>query len=163
MDLNIATVLVQLFNFSIFVFVIARFLYKPLVAVLNERKAQIEKNIEEAEQAKAEAKALRDEYDAKMREARKEAQEVIKNATVSAEAMKEEIIGDARKEAQRQKDRALEEISLERERAEKELRGQVASLSVAVAEKILKETIDSDSQSKLMAEFVRKVESGHGA
>ncbi len=163
MDLNIATVIIQLFNFSIFVIVITKFLYRPLVAMLNERRAQIEKNMEEAEQAKADAKGLKEDYEARMREARKEAQDVIKNAVTSGEAMKEEIINDARKEAQRQKDRATAEITLERERIEKELQSQVATLSVAVAERILKETIDSESQKKLMAEFVRKVESGYGA
>jgi F-type H+-transporting ATPase subunit b len=163
MDLNFATVAIQFINFLIFAVIIGKFLYKPILAMLDERRMQIEKNMEEAAQAKTDAQGLKEEYEAKLHEAGKEAQSIVKNAVSSAESMKEEIIGDARKEAQRQMDKAKEEMHMERQKAEKEIRGQVATLSVALAEKVLKETIDSDSQKKLMNEFIRKVEAGHGA
>jgi len=161
MDPNPATIVIQIINFLIFAAIIAKFIYRPVVSVLDNRKAGVEKEREEAESLKASAQGLKDEYEQKLRDARKEAQELINEATRSAEAVKNEIVGEAKRNAQREKERAAEEIQSEREKAQKEMRSSITDLSVAIAGKVLKETLDQSSQKRIMEEFIRKVESGN--
>jgi F-type H+-transporting ATPase subunit b len=161
MDPNPATIVIQIINFLIFAAIIARFIYRPVVSVLDNRKAGVEKEREEAESLKASAQGLKDEYEQKLRDARKEAQELINEATRSAEAVKNEIVGEAKRNAQREKERAAEEIQSEREKAQKDMRSSITDLSVAIADKVLKETLDQASQKRIMEEFIRKVESGN--
>ncbi len=161
MDPNPVTILIQIINFLIFAGIIAKFIYRPVLSVLDNRKAGLEREREEAENLKASAMSLKDDYEQKLREARKMAQDLINEATRSAEAVKNEIVSEARNEAQREKERAAEEIRSEREKAQKEMRSSIADLSVALADKVLKETIDQTSQKRIMEEFIRKVESGN--
>jgi len=161
MDPNPATIVIQIINFLIFAAIIAKFIYRPVVSVLDNRKAGVEKEREEAESLKASAQGLKDEYEQKLRDARKEAQELINEATRSAEAVKNEIVGEAKRNAQREKERAAEEIQSEREKAQKDMRSSITDLSVAIADKVLKETLDQASQKRIMEEFIRKVESGN--
>ncbi|MHC9543869.1 MAG: F0F1 ATP synthase subunit B [Vulcanimicrobiota bacterium] len=161
MDPNAATIVIQIINFLIFAAIITKFIYRPVLLVLDNRKAGIEKEREEAENLKASAMSLKDEYEQKLREARRAAQDLINEATRSAEVVKNDIVSEARREAQREKERAAEEMRSEQEKAQKEMRSSIADLSVALADKVLKETIDQTSQKRIMEEFIRKVESGN--
>jgi F-type H+-transporting ATPase subunit b len=161
MDLSIATVVIQMVNFLIFAAVIGRFFYRPIMRILEERNAKIVKEQEEAEQFKAAAHKLKDDYETKLRDAQREAQEIIKNATSSAETVRNEIIDEARKDAQKEKEKALFELRLEREKVESEMKAVVTDLSIAVAGKVLKETLNEASRGEIMTEFIRKVESGN--
>jgi F-type H+-transporting ATPase subunit b len=161
MDLSIATVVVQMVNFFIFAAVIGRFFYRPIMRILEERKAKIAREQEEAERLRAAAEKARDDYEKKLRDAQREAQEIIRNAASSGELVKNEIIDQAHKDAQKEKEKALSEIQLERERAQQEMKMVVADLSIAIAQKVLKETIDDASRGQIIKEFIRKVESGN--
>lgn len=161
MDLSFATIIIQIINFFIFFFIISKFLYGPVIKMLDERKAMVEREFDDAESIKAGAMSLKEEYEAKIRDAKKEAQDILKDAMSKAEISKNEIINEARKSAERERERAQEEIALEKEKTLKELNVYVADLAVSVAGKVLKSTLDDESQNRLMKEFVRKVESGN--
>lgn len=154
-----ATIIVQIFNFVLLLFIISKLFLRPVKKILDQREGQIKQDIEEAETLKTKAAALREEYENKLRDANTEAQEIYRNAVASGETVKNEVINEAKAEARRERERAEEEIRISVEKAEKQLRSHVADLAVAVADKVLKETLDRKSHDKLLAEFVRKVES----
>jgi F-type H+-transporting ATPase subunit b len=159
MELSPATIIIQIFNFILFLFIISKLFLRPVKKILDQREGQIKQDIEEAEALKTKAAALREEYENKLRDAHIEAQEIYNNAVASGETVKNEVISEAKAEARREQERAEEEIKSSIERAEKGLRSHVADLAVTIADKVLRETLDSKSHDKLLAEFVRKVES----
>lgn len=159
MDLSLGTILIQIVNFIIFIVIVAKLFLRPIKKVLDQREAQIKKDINDAEALKASATNLMEEYERKIGIAKAEAQDIVKNAIASGEMMKNDIINEAKAEARRERERAEEELRISREKAEKALRAQIADLAVSVASKVLKETLDQESQERLIKEFVRKVES----
>lgn len=156
MEIN-ATILFQILNFAIFFFVISRFFIKPVKAILEKRQAQIKQEFDDVESLKAQALDLKEDYESKLRNAKSEAQEIVSNAVSYGEMTKNNIINEARDEAMREKERAAEEIRLQQDKAQKELRVQTAELAISIAGKVLKETVDSETQGKTIEEFVRKV------
>ena len=75
-----ATLIAQILNFLVLVFVLAKFVYKPVLGIMEERKNKIASDLETAEMAKKDAEAVKAEYAAKLADARQEAQAIIENA-----------------------------------------------------------------------------------
>lgn len=74
-----ATLIAQILNFLFLVFVLAKFAYKPLLNIMEERKNKIAADLEAADAAKAEAEAVKSEYAAKLADARQEAQAIVED------------------------------------------------------------------------------------
>lgn len=87
----------QIVNFLILLFILNKLLYKPMLQMLDDRKKSIEDAINSAETAKAEAEALRKEYETRLAEAKKEAQDIIAKATKLGEEMKKKLLPMPRK------------------------------------------------------------------
>lgn len=130
MSIEPSTLIFALINFFILLFCLKKFLYKPLFNMLDERAATIAKNVDDAEQARDEANALKAEYEASLKEAQTKAQEIIQNANKLGEETRAEIVAKAREEAARASEKAREEINREKEQALKDLRAEVADLAV---------------------------------
>jgi len=100
---------------------------------------------------------LRKEYEARLAEARQEAQDVIVKATKLGEEMKNDIVANAQAEATKAIQRAQEEIGREKDQAIAALRDEVATLAVMAAGKVLDKSISVEDHKKLVNEFVSEV------
>jgi F-type H+-transporting ATPase subunit b len=156
-DIN-GTLLAQIFNFLILVVILAKFAYKPLMKGLADRQTKIINNIETAERDRAEAEALKREYQQQLAAARTEAQAIVEKARILAEESKEEILAEARAEHARLLKAAQAEIARERDLAVAELKGEVVTLSLAAATKIIGHNLDASTNSKLVNEFIEKLD-----
>jgi F-type H+-transporting ATPase subunit b len=156
-DIN-GTLLAQIFNFLLLVIVLAKFAYKPLMKGMADRQAQIVSNIETAEKERAEAEALKREYHEQLMAARTEAQAIVEKARKLAEESKEEILAEARAEHARLLKAAQDEIARERDLAVAELKGEVVTLSLAAATKIIGNNLDASANAKLVNEFIDKLD-----
>ncbi len=117
-----ATLLAQIVDFIILLVFLRLVAYKPLVKVLSDRSDHITNNIAAAEQERQEAEQLKAGYEAEMRRAREQTQEIIQKATKAGEDQALGIIENAKNEAGRLKDAALAEIEREKQKAVAELR-----------------------------------------
>lgn len=153
----------QVINFLILLYLLNRFLFKPVLARLDERSAKISKGLEDAETAARDRELARAEREAAVSEARKEAANMIANANKIATDTRNEILTDARAEAEKVMVRAREEINAEKERAMAELRAQVADLALAAAGKLVQSQMDGPTQRRLVEEFLVEVPAGDGA
>mgnify|MGYP003498727405 FL=1 len=90
-----ATLIAQILNFLFLVFILAKFVYKPLLNVMEARKNKIASDLEAADTAKVEAEAVKAEYAAKLADARQEAQAIIENARKNAQAAHDKIMAEA--------------------------------------------------------------------
>ena len=123
-----------------------------------KRNENIVKVSEENQKLSEEVQSMKKEYDTLVSEAKRELAKANEQAKVVAEKRSAEILADANARAKSIVDKAKEEIEHEKQRAETEIRGQVAEISVAVAEKILAKEIDAKSNSELIESSIRKWE-----
>lgn len=152
-----ATLIAQILNFLFLVFVLAKFAYKPLLNIMEERKAKIASDLEAADQAKAEAEAVKSEYAAKLAEARQEAQAIIENARKTAQAAHDKITADTKAEQELVIAAAKETIASEKKKSMDEIRAQVISLSMIAAGKIVEQKLGSEEDKKMAGEIVDSI------
>ncbi|HET9417202.1 MAG TPA: F0F1 ATP synthase subunit B [Candidatus Limnocylindria bacterium] len=158
-DINLVGLVFQVINFLLLLYLLNRFLFKPLLARMDERSAKIEKGLEDAESAARDRELARAEREAAVSEARKEAAEMLARANKIAEDTRNEILGDARTEAEKVTQRAREEINAEKEKAMAELRSQVADLALEAAAKLVRSDMNATTQRRLVEEFLAEVPS----
>lgn len=148
-----ATLIAQALNFLILLFILAKFAYKPLLKVMEERKEKIASDLQAADQAKADAEAVKAEYAAKLAEAKAEAQEIIDNARKTAAAAHDKIMADTKAEQEQVIAAAKESIALEQKKSMEQIRSQVIDLSMAVAGKIVEQKLGSEEDKALAAKI----------
>ena len=158
-DLSLGTILAQMLNFFILVWLLARFAYKPLLAMMAERKERIAKDLEAAEKARAEAEEFKADYAAQISNARVEAQQIVEKAIQEAENTTREQLATAREQIEQEKNRARQDIAIERDRAMNSLRNEVVSLSVAMAGKVVAKDMNSETNTKLIEDAIRQLDS----
>ena len=158
-DLTLGTILAQMLNFFILVWILARFAYKPLVSMMQERKERIAKDLADAQVARNEAEQFKADYAAQIATARQEAQQIVEKAVQQAEATTREQLAAAREQIEREKERARQDIVNERDRAMNNLRNEVISLSVAMATKVVAKDMDSETNTKLIEDAIAKLDS----
>ena len=144
-------------NFVVLLAILNKLLYKPVVNMLEERKATIKNSMEHAEVAKTEADKLRTEYAALLKDAKQEAQKIIADASKAGEDMREQIVTSAKGEAQKAIQKAQEEIAREKDQAIAALRGEIATLAVLAASKVVDKSISVADHEKMVKEFVAEV------
>jgi F-type H+-transporting ATPase subunit b len=158
LGINLGYIVSQIVNFTLLAVLLYFVAYKPILRMLDERSARIQKGLQDAEDASRRAAEMEQEYEQRMAEARRDGQEIIAQATQMSEKARQEILEQAREEARAQIDRAREEISRERDQAMADLREQVAELSLMISEKVLAETLDEGQQRRLIARFLEETE-----
>ena len=152
-----ATLIAQILNFLFLVFVLAKFAYKPLLNIMEERKNKIAADLEAADAAKAEAEAVKSEYAAKLADARQEAQAIVEAARKSAQAAHDKIMAETKAEQDQVVAAAKEAIELEKQKALADVRAQVISLSMMAASKIVEQKMGSEEDKKMAGEIVDSI------
>ena len=153
------TLVAQIVNFLILVLVLAKFAYKPLLKAMADRQARIAGDLAAAEKERLAAEQLRGEYQLQMQEARQQAQAIIDKAAKTAEQMKQEILEEARAEHARMLKNAQLEIARQTDAAMAGIRGEVVAMTVAAAAKIIEKEMNTETNEKLVTEFIEKLDS----
>lgn len=144
-------------SFLLLVWILSKFVWGPLMKMMEERRSNIESMISQAENERQQAEQIKREYQEEMRKARQEAQEVIAKATKVSEARAAEILAASHVESEKIKKSALADIERERDRAIADVKAEVAELSVLVAEKIIRQKLDMKGQGDLIEQFIQEV------
>ncbi|MDQ3046652.1 MAG: F0F1 ATP synthase subunit B [Bacteroidota bacterium] len=146
----------MLVSFSIILFLLKKFAWKPILGMIKEREEFIENALSSAERAKEEMKALQSSNEKILAEAKSERDSMLKEAREIREQMIAEAKGLAAKEGERLLKAARENIQNEKMAAVTELKNQVAVLSIEIAEKILKTELSSDEKQKTLVSTLLK-------
>ena len=149
MNINL-TLIGQSLTFVVFVWFCWKFIWPLLIDAMQERQKAIAEGLESAERAGKDLELAQERAADQLREAKDEAREIIEQARARATQMVEEAKGDAVEEGERMKLAAQADIEQDINRAREGLRGDVASLAVAGAEKILGESIDAQRHAELL-------------
>jgi F-type H+-transporting ATPase subunit b len=160
LGLNLGYLLVQIICFFILFVVVRAWIVKPLRGMLEKRRDKLEQGLEDARVA-AEARANAEKDAAGIiAEAQAKAAHLVSEATERADAAMLEVRAEADKEIAKEREVVLTEVEEERNRMLGDLRGQVAALAIAAAQKLVGEMLDEKRQHLLIAEFFSGVKSG---
>ncbi|MEX0933325.1 MAG: hypothetical protein WDZ74_01085 [Candidatus Paceibacterota bacterium] len=151
--------LAQLFNFILLLIVLERFVYRPVIKVVDERKAQIEEN--NTREARLELKLA--EIDSIQKnllvEARKEADKIRAESLERSEEARSHILAEAEKTAEAMIELERNRFASEIERLEESIQSQVAALLMSSIEKSLGNVLDEGAQKKLLARSIEEFKS----
>jgi F-type H+-transporting ATPase subunit b len=160
LGINLGFLIVQIIAFIILFLTLNAWVYKPMVNMMETRKQKIAQGLEDARIA-AEARANAEKEAAKIiADAQAEAGKVVREATERATVAGKDVKAAAEAEAVKAREAAMAEAELERNRILGDLRGQVASLAIAAANKLVGEALDEKKQRALLDEFFSGVKSG---
>jgi F-type H+-transporting ATPase subunit b len=143
-------------SFLIVVFLMRKFAWGPILTMLKERESSIEEALNAAKKAKEEVASMKAENERILAEARNERDKILKEARDTKDA----IVNEARTKAQVEGDRminiARETINNEKMAAITELKNQVATLSIEIAEKVIRQQLSSDEKQKALVQDLLK-------
>ena len=138
----------MLLSFLIVFFLLKKFAWKTILNMLHEREDSIEQALKSADKAKADIEKMQADNERILSEARVEREKIFREA----QNVKEKIIGEAREQANMEKDKIMNDarlsIETEKNRAIKEIHDIVAELSIQIAEKLLREELSSGQKQK---------------
>lgn len=151
------TFLAQICNLMIQLFIFKKLLLEPVRKVIAHRKAKADSQIEEARQLRAEAEAMKAEYEANMRSARAEANQIVAAAQKTAAARSEEMLNEARTQAAALKQKAEADIAQERRKAVNEVKDEIGGMAIEIASKVVEREIREADHKALIDEFIQNV------
>ncbi len=160
LGINLGLLIVQIIAFIIVFLTLQAWVYQPMLNMMETRKKKIAQGLEDARVA-AEARAdAQKEADKIRAEAQTEAAKIVREATERAALAGQDVKAAAEAEAAKAREAAIAEAEVERNRVLGDLRGQVASLAIAAANKLVGEALDEKKQRALLDEFFSGVKSG---
>lgn len=152
------SLIIQVINFALLLIVLGKFLYRPLLAKMDERTQAIRKSLEEAQTARAEAQRERQEHAARVQAAYAEAQSIRAAALKEAQDEQRRLVEAARAEATRLVDSAKAELAQDVRRARQELRREVGDLAIAVAERLIKKSLRDEDHRRIVEDTITRLE-----
>jgi F-type H+-transporting ATPase subunit b len=160
LGLNLGYILVQIFNFLALFVVLRAWVYIPLMKMLEKRRATIAQGLDDARVAEEARSNAEIEASKITLEAQTKATHIVNEATERADKVVVDIKAEAEQEINKERAATLTEVEAERDRMLGDLRGQVAALAIAAAQKLIGEALDEKRQHALLAEFFSGVKEG---
>ncbi len=150
------TVIVQVLTFIVLLALLKKFAWGPLKDVMDKRERDINRDIDDAEQAKLNAQKLEEENKQKLKETQEEVQKILEDAKVQARQQQEQIIHEANVRANGMIETAQSETNSQKERAIADINNQVSELSVLIASKVLRKEISEQDQKALVDKYLKE-------
>lgn len=149
-------VLLAIAIFVMFAF-LSYLLFNPARDLLKKREERVKDNIDSAEKSKADAQALRAEYENKLREINKEADEILSAARKKALESEAKIVENAKEEAASIIARAQKQAELEMKKAQDDVKKEIITVASMIAGKVVSEKIDLDIQDSLIEDTLKEI------
>ncbi len=151
------TFIIQIINLFIQVYLIKKFLFKPINEILEKRKNLADKVIREAKEAQDQADSLKSQYEDSLTSAHAEAAKIVADAQKEAQNKAETLVKEAEQQAQAIKAKASADIEQEKKKAVNEAKDEIGSLAMEIAGKVVEKEINEADHKKLIDDFITKV------
>jgi len=153
-DINTGLSAWTLIVFTILIFVLGRYAWKPILEAVEAREQGIQSSLDEAAKRNEEAAGLLEQHREQLSDARRQANELIAEGKAAGETVRKDIEEKARAEAQAIVDRALAEIERERDAALESLRKETVDLALSAAARLMQESLDQDKDRVLVERYL---------
>lgn len=154
LNINFFTALFTLCNFIALFLVLKKFLFKPVMKLIQDRQAEIDTMYAEADEAKNAANAMQQEYAEKLTAAGETSERIVKEAVERGRLREEEIIRQANAEAGAIMEKANAAIAQEKKKAVNDAKNEISDMAMSIAEKIVGRELTGVDQNKLVDEFI---------
>ena len=146
--------ILTLVAFGITFFVLKRYAFGPIQTAIDARREKIRQSIEEADRAREEARKLLYEHRALIGQARREAEEILADARRMGESQRERVREETEAYRQRRLEETRKQIEAETQRALEQIRAEVAELTIVAAGKVTGKVLDRDDHRRLIDEAI---------
>ena len=154
---NPVTLIAQICNLFIQLFLAKKFFLDKVKAILDQRREAADKEITDAQAARAEAEQIKKTYEQNMMEARAKADDLLMNAQRSANSRSEEIIGQAQQAAAQIKQKAAADIEMEKKKALNDAKNEISGLALAIAGKVVARELNAADQEQMIDRFINEL------
>jgi len=149
-------------NFALLVFILGKFAWKPILKALDEREHRMKAERQAAEEARTSAEQIRDELEAQLKHIAGKELAALQHAAKISESERDLILEAAREHAQKIIAKAKEELEAEKKKLVRELRSEVANLSLIAAERLINKEINRETHKGVVEQLFRDIESKGG-
>lgn len=143
-------------NLLILAALMKKFLYQPVLGIIEKRQNMIDEQMAQAQSCREEARQMKEKYEASLSEIKNEKEQMIKDAKVQAGLEYKKIVEDAGKEAVQMLEDAKKISQAEKKRTVKEAEGEIARLAAEAAAKIVGEVSGKENDARIYEDFLRK-------
>lgn len=157
MEIDVKDLIFVMVNFLILVAILYKFMWGPVINMIDSRQQTIDDSLNKADAARKEAEQMSAKLAEEIADARRQAKSIIDEAQKSAETVKEDILAQARDSADSMLERAQAEIAKEKVNAILEIKGEVADMVVSVAGRLLSENMNDQQHMALVDKYIAEV------
>ncbi len=157
LGINLPLLLAFVINFIILLLLLGKFLYKPVLKTLDERAQKVRESMEWAEATRRDYEQAKEEVQRQIEKGRQEAQAIIAQALQRGEGVKDEAKKEAAEQAKAIVEKARVELEMERDNMVADLRREFVSLLILASEKVIRQSLDKEKQSKLIEETLEEI------
>lgn len=161
-SINLWNVLISLCNLVLLFWLVKKFLFKPVMKVLEQRQKEIDDRYDQADAANAEAQRSRKDWEEKLAGADAQADAILKSATENANRRGEKLVEQAQERADSIIRTAQTEAELERQKAAAGIKQEIVEVSGALAEKLLEREINQQDHRALIDSFIEEIGDENG-
>ena len=151
---NTWTALFVLLNTVTMFLVLKKFLFKPVLNMIEGRQKEIDGMYDDAQKAKQDAEDMRCEYQQKLSDAHAASEQIVRDAVSRGQAREEEIIRQANADASALLDKAVADIALEKKKAINDAKDEIAGIALEIAGKVVGRQLSDADQTKLVDQFI---------
>ena len=157
---NPLTLVAAILNLFLQLFIFKKFFYSKIMLILDQRREAADKQITDAQNAKAEAMAIKETYEKNMADSKAKADDLLANAQRTANARSEEIISQAQAAAAQIKSKASTDIEMEKKKAINDAKNEISGLAMAIAGKVVERELNTADQADLIDRFIEELGDG---
>ncbi|MBI3872726.1 MAG: F0F1 ATP synthase subunit B [candidate division Zixibacteria bacterium] len=158
MNVDIQQILTHVVGFLVVLWVLKRYAWKPLLGILEERRARIQSDFDAAAAKRVEAEETAARYAAQLRNIEADARAKIQEAIADGRRMAGEIREEARAEAKRIIDKARADVERELAKAQVELKEKIVGMTISATERIIRRSLDDEGHRRLISGFLDELD-----
>ena len=168
LSLNLPLIITQIVGFGLLLWFLNRFVFKPIFGILDERQRLIQESYDQMDADRARMEETRRQYEQRLAGIEVEAREKIQAAVLEAQALRDNLVADARQQAETIVTQGRNDSERERQAAFLEMRSQIVAIAMSAAGKVVGENLTDARQTKMVDDFIGSVglgavsESGRG-
>ena len=157
LGVNPWTALFALANFLFLFFMLRKFLFKPVMKMIDDRQKEIDDLYKDAEDAKKDAQAKQQEYDRKLSAAQQTSEQLVREAVARGQSQEEEILRQANAQASAMMDKAADDIAREKKKAVNDAKDEISVIALSIAGKVVGRELNDADHARLVDGFIEEL------
>ena len=157
LGVNPWTALFALANFLFLFFMLRKFLFKPVMKMIDDRQKEIDDLYKDAEDAKKDAQAKQQEYDRKLSTAQQTSEQLVREAVARGQSREEEILRQANAQASAMMDKAADDIAREKKKAVNDAKDEISVIALSIAGKVVGRELNDADHARLVDGFIEEL------